>query len=76
MAEKFVKGEKLSPDKVAHQLLPILAMWGMSRATARNAANQLALLLDHMSDAEYESASKGMRIKGSLPNHAAQQKAN
>jgi hypothetical protein len=70
MAEKFVKGEKLSPEKVAAELVPILAMWGISRGTAAEAAWSLWRAVSNMSPADYEKAAKGMKIKAGLPNHA------
>ena len=73
MTDKFIKGEKLSPEKVATELLPILAMWGLSRKTARNAAWELWYKIKEMTDAEYENAAKGMKIKGGPPNNAKPQ---
>ena len=76
MEGKFIKGEKLTPTQVASELLPILAMWGLSRATAIAATWQLWCMLNEMSDDGYAKAAKGMKIKAGAPNNASPQKAN
>lgn len=52
----------------AAQLLPILAMWGIPRETARRAAAALTTALAGMSDAEYKRAAQGMHIKPGAPD--------
>lgn len=51
----------------AAQLLPIMAMWGIPRDTARRAAAALATTLAGMSDDEYKRAAQGAHIKPGAP---------
>jgi hypothetical protein len=63
----FIDGETLKAAEIAAQLLPILAMWGIPRNTARRAAAALTTTLAGMSDAEYAQVGQGLRIKAGKP---------
>lgn len=70
--EGFIDGETRTSAQIAAELLPILAMWGVSRNTARRAAAALATTLAGMSDDEYSEASQGLRIKAGKPQNASE----
>ena len=71
MAAKFVKGEKQSAEQVARELIPIMAMWGLSQETAKDAAWYLFQSIQAMTEDDYAKAAKGLRIKSGLPNNNA-----
>ena len=76
MADKFIKGEKLTPPQVARELLPILAMWGLTPEIAALSAWRLWQDIKNMSPEDYAKAAKGMKIKAGAPTNATPQKAN
>lgn len=69
----FLTGEGLKAAEIAAQLLPILAMWGIPRNTARKAAAALNTALAGMSDDEYGQLAQGLKIKGGKPENGPSQ---
>lgn len=62
-----IDGKTRKGAEIAAQLIPILSAWGITRDNARSAAAILGTTLSSMTDAEYEAAARGMRIKGGDP---------
>lgn len=63
----FIDGKTRTAAGIAAELIPILAMWGINRNTARRAMAAAGTTLAGMSDAEYERMANGLKIKGGNP---------
>jgi hypothetical protein len=70
---EFIDGANETPDHIADQLIPILAMWGLPRLAAKSVALRMMTRLNRMTDDEYAIVSGGMRIKGGKPDGSTHQ---
>ena len=54
--------------KYAAELIPMLAIWGLSRDTARRVASAMATTIATLTDEQFERMRQGLHVKPGAPH--------